>query len=146
MSTQFLEKTVKHINPENPFDLLFRNFFETNTGFLPAIEAKFPHPVDIYETDLGLHFEVACTGLEKSDIDLSLEGDVVRISHTREKDSTSTGTKFIHKGIAKRSFNLGYKISSKYNLSKATAEMKNGLLNVSVPFAKSAVPRILDIA
>jgi len=84
--------------------------------------------------------------LEKSDIDLSLEGDVVRISHTKEKEPTSPGAKYIHKGIAKRSFNLGYKISSKYNLSKATAEMKNGLLNVSVPFAKSAVPRILDIA
>jgi hypothetical protein len=31
---------------------------------------------------------------------------------------------YIHKGIARRSFNLGYKITPKFNLTKASAEMK----------------------
>ena len=37
-------------------------------------------------------------------------------------------TTFI-RGVAKRSFNLGYKIASKFSLANATAEMENGLLN-----------------
>ena len=35
---------------------------------------------------------------------------------------------YIHKGIAKRSFNLGWRIDSKFDLSKANAEFKDGLL------------------
>jgi len=52
----------------SPFDLLFKDFFRSELNFQPAIEAKIPHPVDIYENKDGLHFEVACTGLEKSDM------------------------------------------------------------------------------
>ena len=59
MSTQFLERSM------HPFDLLFRNFFDTNTQFIPATEAKQQFPIDIYEDDTGLTFELACTGIAK---------------------------------------------------------------------------------
>jgi HSP20 family molecular chaperone IbpA len=49
------------------------------------------------------------------------------------------------KGIARRSFNLGYKIASRFDLSKAEAEMKNGLLVISIPFAEEAKPKTLKI-
>jgi HSP20 family molecular chaperone IbpA len=131
MSTHILEQNV------HPFDLLFRNFFEPDRNFFPVVESKIPHPVDIYESDFGLHFEIACTGLTKA--------DVLRISYTKEKNETDNGYKYIHRGVAKRSFNLGYKISSKFNLTKAAAEMNNGLLEISIPFAQEAKPRSLKI-
>ena len=52
---------------------------------------------------------------------------------------------YIHKGIAKRSFELGYKIAPKFNLQKASAEMENGLLQVHIPFAESSKPTTLTI-
>jgi HSP20 family molecular chaperone IbpA len=57
----------------SPFDILFKDFFNTNSPFTPATEAKYSHPVDIYEDDNGLHIEVACTGLDKDDIDIIIE-------------------------------------------------------------------------
>ena len=37
-------------------------------------------------------------------------------------------------GLAKRSFNLGYKIAAKFDLSKIEAKMENGLLHIySIP-------------
>ena len=50
------------------------------------------------------------------------------------------------RGIAKRSFNLGWKIDSRFNLSKATAEFKNGLLQIIIPFAKGLEPKTLKIS
>jgi len=107
------------------------------------METKSPHPVDIFENDSGLHFEIACTGLDKDEVAINIEGDILRVSHTKEEDNSLVG--YIYKGIAKRSFNLGYKISSKFNLTRAEAEMKNGLLKVYIPFAEEAKPKSLKI-
>ena len=142
MSTLFFERNT------SPFDLLFRDFFKSELDFKPAIEAKISHPVDIFENKHGLHFDVACTGPSKEDIEINIEGDVLRISYNKPKDEACCETNecsYIHKGIAKRSFNLGYKIASKFDLSKAEAMMENGLLAIRIPFAEEAKPKTLRI-
>jgi HSP20 family molecular chaperone IbpA len=131
-----------------PFDILVKNFFESSSPFAPAIDAKISHPVDIYENKEGLVFEIACTGLTKDQVDLSIEGDVIRISYSKEHDDKCCDVddcNYIHKGIARRSFNLGYKVASRYNLADAEAEMQNGLLKIHVPFAKESQPKQLRI-
>lgn len=135
-------------NTITPFDVLFKNFFDTTSPFSPAVEAKFPHPVDIYENKDGLHFEVACTGLTKEDVQLSLEGDILKIIYDKLDDDKCCDVdncNYIKRGIARRSFNLGYKISPKFNLSQANAGMENGLLKISIPFAEEAKPKVLKI-
>jgi len=127
-----------------PYDLLFRDFFKSDLDFQPATQAKFTHPVDIFETDKGLHFEVACTGLSKEDIELNIEGDILKISYNKEAKEYEDRN-YIHKGIAQRSFNLGYKIASKFDLSKADAMMENGLLAIRIPYADEAKPKVLKI-
>jgi len=133
---------------DNTFDILFKNFFESTSPFTPAIEAKISHPVDIYENKEGLFFEIACTGLSKDQIDLSIEGDVLKVGYVKDQDDRCcevNDCNYIHKGIARRSFNLGYKVASKYDLSQAEAEMENGLLKIYVPFAKESKPKSLKI-
>ena len=132
----------------SPFDLLFKDFFRSELNFQPATEAKIPHPVDIYENKDGLHFEIACTGLTKDDIEINIEGDIIKVSYNKSEDDKCCDVNdctFLHKGIARRSFNLGYKVASKFNLLEAEAEMKNGLLKISVPYAEEAKPKALKI-
>ena len=137
MSTLFNERT--------PFDILFRNFFNGDLGYLPAVETKFPHPLDIYYTDQGLHFDIACTGLSKKDVDIQIEGDEIRFKYERPKTTDKLPEGFIYNGLSKKSFNLGYKIAAKFDLSKASAEMENGLLKVLIPLADEAKPKSLKI-
>ena len=142
MSTLFFERQL------SPFDLLFKDFFKSELDFQPAVDAKFTHPVDIFENKHGLHFDIACTGLTKSDIEINIEGDVLRISYNKPKDEACCETNdcnYIYQGIAKRSFNLGYKIASKFDLLKAEAMMENGLLVINIPFAKTSKPQVLKI-
>ena len=142
MSTLFFERHI------SPFDLLFRDFFKSELDFQPAAEAKISHPVDIFENKNGLHFEITCTGLTKNDIEINIEGDILKISYNKPKDEACCEVddcKYIHRGIAKRSFNLGYKVASKFNLSESSAEMKDGLLRISVPFADESKPKTLQI-
>ena len=129
----------------DPFDVLFKNFFNNDSFFAPALETKISHPVDIYETKEGLHFEIACTGLSKEDVSINIEGDILRVIYEKDGDNEIDVTNFIHKGIARRSFNLGYKVSSRFDLQNADAQMINGLLTISIPFAEQAKPKALAI-
>ena len=87
-----------------PFDILVKNFFESSSPFTPAIEAKISHPVDIYENKEGLYFEIACTGLTKEQVNLSIEGDILKVSYAKEQDNKCcevNDCEYIHKGIAR---------------------------------------------
>ena len=136
MSTLFYER--------NPFDILVRNFFQEAGAYRPLAESKLPHPVDIYERDNGLGLDIACTGISKEDIEILIEGNIIRVNYNKPKDEDQG--EFIHKGIAKRSFNLGWKIDSKFDLNKASAEFKNGLLQIVIPLAKGSEPKTLKIS
>ena len=46
----------------DPFDIVWKNFFDTNSNF-NTINQKISYPVDIYETETGLRFELAVVGL-----------------------------------------------------------------------------------
>ena len=128
----------------NPFDILVRNFLQKTQTYQTLEESKLPHPVDIYERDNGLGLDIACTGIFKEDIEILIEGNIIRVNYDKPQDDDAG--EYIHRGIAKRSFNLGWKIDSRFNLSKATADFKNGLLQIIIPFAKGLEPKTLKIS
>ena len=128
----------------SPFDILFRNFFNAEDKFAPALNSKQPHPLNIYFNDEGLYFEVACTGLTKEDLDISVEGDLLKISYVKPKD-TIDFSGYIYHGLSQKSFDLGYKISPKYNLAKIGAEMENGLLKLYIPISEESKPKSIKI-
>lgn len=135
--------TLEHFE-RSPFDILFRNFFNSEDQFAPALNSKQPHPLNIYYNDEGLHFEVACTGLIKEDLDISVEGDLLKISYKKPKEDLDLSG-YIYHGLSKKSFDLGYKISPKYNLSKVSAEMENGLLKLHIPISEESKPKSIKI-
>ena len=128
----------------SPFDILFRNLFNAESQFAPALQSKQPHPVNIFYDDKGLHFEVACTGLTKKEVDINIEGDILKISYKKpETEEFHEGT--IYNGLSKKSFNLGYKIAPKFDLSTTEAELANGLLTIFIPLAEDAKPKSIKI-
>ena len=118
-----------------PFDILVRNFFDND--YNPITSVKLKHPIDVFEDKDGLHLDVACTGLTKEDIALDIEGDILKVSYNKEDDNEIPGRDYHYQGIAKRSCNFGYKVAPRFNLSKAEAEMENGLLNITVPYSSN---------
>ena len=137
MSTLFYERT--------PFDILVRNFFQDASQYTPLADYKVPHPVDIYTTETNLVFDIACTGISKDDLEIQTQSNTLRVNYDKSK-TDDKGVEYIHRGIAKRSFNLGWKIDSKFDLSKADAEFKYGLLKITIPFAKGSELKTLKIS
>ena len=127
----------------SPFDILFRNFFEQEGDFEPFNQIRVNHPVDIYEANDGLNIDIACVGLTKKDIDLTIEGDILRVEY--KKDNDSKHAEYIQRNIAKRAFNFGWRISRRFDLSKLEAKLENGLLHLFAPLTEDNKPKSITI-
>ena len=126
----------------DPFDLLWRNLLDTQSHF-SAITQKITHPVDIFETQDGIRFEVAAVGINEDDISIIVEGDELRITYDRPAiESQET---VIYKGIKRSSFNLTWKISTKFDLAQLTASLDKGLLSINIPVAEGKAVRKIGI-
>tara|TARA_R110000803_G_scaffold38501_3_gene83309 strand:- start:210 stop:608 length:399 start_codon:yes stop_codon:yes gene_type:complete len=130
----------------SPFDILYRNYFKADEAFAPALNSKQPHPLDIYHNQDGLFFEIACTGLNKEDIELKVEGDVLSIIYEKpEETHPKDYSGYIYHGLSKKSFNLGYKIAPKFDLSRINAEMEDGLLIITLPLSIGSKSKAIQI-
>ena len=127
----------------DPFDLLWRDLFETNSRF-SAITQRVTHPVDIYETENGIRFEVAAVGLDSKDIDIQIDNDQLRIKY--EKPQIENEESAIYRGIKRSSFDLTWKISTKFDLSKLEAQLDKGLLTLDIPTAEGKAIRKIEIS
>ena len=140
MGTIFLEKHF------SPLDILVKNFFNAEQEeFQQPNNRILNHPVDIYEDKQGLNFDIACTGLTKKQIELKVEDDVLRVSYTKKDKDEDKNLHNYHSGIAKRSFNLGWKIARRFDLSKIEASMKDGLLKLFIPLTPESKPKTVSI-
>ena len=127
----------------SPFDILIKDFFNTDTEFRPAHQTKINHPVDIYEANDGLNIDIACVGLTKKDIEITVEGDILKVEYNRDKSKKDES--YVHRNIAKRSFNLGWRISRRFDLSKLNAKLELGLLQLSAPLTEDNKPKTVTI-
>ena len=125
----------------DPFDLLWKDLKETQAHF-SAITQKITHPVDIYETENGIRFEIAAVGLENKDIEISVENDTLRIRYERPSQQDNLP---IYRGIKRSSFDLTWKISTKFDLAKLEAFLDKGLLTLTVPVAEGKAARKITI-
>ena len=134
----------KIVPTPTPFDILYRNRFKADEPFAPAFKSKQPHPINIFYTEYSLAFEIACTGLTREDVEISVESNTLIITHTKQTEEIDFSN-YIYNGLAKKSINLAYKVDPKYNLSAAQATMRNGLLDIRIPLAKDVPNKVIDI-
>lgn len=133
---------------DEEMDLLWKSFFEKGSHYRPISEKAVQHPVDIQETDNGLKIEIAAVGLDKSDLDIIVDSETLRVAYRKSddvKESEANEYRYFQRSIKKASFDIAWKVSSKYELAKMTASLDKGLLTLEIPFAKENKPKKIDI-
>lgn len=127
-------------------DILWRNFFDTNSKFKSlSYEKGVNYPVsDIYIEDDSMYFDIAVAGIAKSDISITVEGDILRIKYANET-TVNESREYVARNIARRSFDIGWRVNAKYDLSNLKATMENGMLHIAVPIAATCVAKTIKI-
>ena len=99
---------------------------------------------DIYETDDALTVVMEIPGVEKKDVDVNIENDVLRvegrIDFTKYEGLEPLYTEY-NVGHFARSFTL----SNKIDQQQIAAQLEDGVLTLTLKKAKEAIPRKIAI-
>ncbi len=90
---------------------------------------------DVLKTDAGdVVIKVELAGLLRGDIELSIEGQGIRITgHRHDADCTKARNQYVTPGIQWGWFDLLVDVPTICDLSQAKATYQNGLLRVVIP-------------
>ena len=99
---------------------------------------------DIYETESALTVVLEMPGVDKGNVDISVEAGVLtiegRLDFSKYQDMQPIYTEY-NIGHYRRSFSL----SSKIDQSKIGAEMADGVLTITLAKAEEAKPRRISV-
>ena len=100
---------------------------------------------DIYETDTALTVVMEMPGVEKKDISITLENDVLRVEG-RIDFSKYEGMEPVYTEYNVGHYTRSFSLSSKIDQQAIRAQMEDGVLTLTLPKAKEAQPRRITIS
>lgn len=129
--------------------MIFSDFFSPLNGrsfnMNDGIESGFRPLSDISETDESLNVSLSLAGYDKKDISIDIKEGVLTVSGEKLRDEEVKDERILRKEIRTGKFNFSVNIGEKVDSSKATATMDKGMLDISFPKAKSAMPRKIEV-
>lgn len=107
--------------------------------------ARFFTPItDIFETDEALTVVMEMPGVEKKDLDVQLENDVLRVEG-RVNLSNYDGLDPLYSEYNVGHFARSFVLSSKIDGKKIGATVEDGVLTLTLPKAEESRPRRIPI-
>jgi len=125
-----------------------RLFEESNLsgrGSDGAVAAGWSPAVDIHETEQEIVVKAEVPGINKDDIELSLENNVLSLKGERrfEKDTTEENYHRIERSYG--GFSRSFSIPSVVDESKIAADYKEGVLTITLPKTQKAKAKQISI-
>jgi len=133
---------MKLIRYENPHTNLFSNF---NRFFDEAFQNLWQEPVnhtnlynpavDVYEDEDHLYLKAELPGFTKDQIDLQIEKSVLTIKAKRKGSDEE----------AEVSYSRSFTLDDSIDTNNISAELKNGVLTLTLPRKEESKPRQIEI-
>lgn len=101
---------------------------------------------DVYVTEGKLVVKVELAGIRREDLELTIDGNRLRISGQRPDGCRAPKCTFLVMEINYGPFECVIDIPKGYELNQATAAYQNGFLRVEIPQVHSASPTTIPIA
>ena len=99
---------------------------------------------DIYETPSDLQVVLEMPGIEKNNIDIRVEDGVLQVQGRLDLSKYS-GLQPLYTEYNVGHYARSFQLSSKIDQSKIAAEMKDGVLSLTLPKVEEAKPRTIQI-
>src|ERR1700738_5161606 len=111
-----------------------------------TIAAKHYIPLaDIYETDDALTLSLEVPGVEKKNLNIRLENDVLKID-AQIDFAKYEGSEPVYTEYNVGHFQRAFTLSSKIARDKITAELNDGVLTVTLKKSKESTPRRIPLS
>jgi HSP20 family protein len=102
--------------------------------------------VDIYETEAhDLVLQAELPGMSREDIDVTVEQQILTIKGTRKAASDIPEDRYRRVERRFGGFSRSFTLPATVDAGKVSAEYKNGLLTVKLPFREESKPRSISV-
>lgn len=108
-------------------------------------EACWTPNTDVYLSETGLVIKVELAGMQREDLELTAEGNRLRISGVRRDGSRPSNCRFVVMEINYGRFESIIDLPPGYDLNAAKASYQNGFLHVNVPLRASESPKSFSV-
>ncbi|MCA9308488.1 MAG: Hsp20/alpha crystallin family protein [Patescibacteria group bacterium] len=102
--------------------------------------------LNIYETDDSVVVEASLPGIPEDNVEVTVEGNVLTISGSFEEHEEDTKKKkVVYKSSRQSSFSYSTSLPRMVDSTKATAEVKDGVVTVTVPLTEEEKPKKITV-
>ncbi len=116
------------------------------SGSLESSSEPFWVPnTDVYATDDGLVVKVELAGMRKEDLELTIEGNRLKISGHRPDGCRAPKCRFLVMEISYGTFETVIELPTGYDLDHARAAYQNGFLRIDVPGRATPNPQTHNV-
>jgi HSP20 family protein len=99
-------------------------------------------PVDIYETAEGLVVKADLPGVARDGLDLQVENNLLTI---RARAGHAAPGELLYREYELANFFRQFELTDRVDQQKISADLRNGVLTLSLPKAEEAKPRRIDV-
>ena len=107
------------------FDKMFNELANAQSNFVKSIPAFPPYNIKKVD-DKTYSIEMAVAGFGRSDIDVEMDGDTLKVSGRVNQDESN----YVYKGIAERAFTRQWKLADSVEVKNAS--LVNGMLKITL--------------
>lgn len=101
--------------------------------------------VDLYQTENEIVVKATLPGLDPKDLDIQITGEVLTIRGEVSAEEAKEGVKYHLREHRYQSFSRSLTLPSAVISEKANAEMKNGILTLTLPKAEESQPKVITV-
>src|SRR3989338_4853681 len=132
--------------PLSELDRFFDNRFFPAISF-PSTSSKlgWDLAVDLYEEKENVIAKMTLPGINPDNLDISVEEEILRISGRREEEKETKEKDYYSKEIRRGSFSRAVTLPKKIDGTKAVAEYKDGILQITMPAVGGAKTKAVQL-
>jgi len=119
-------------------------FAEAEHPGVPELQNAFTPPIDIHEGPDGLTLEADLPGATERNLRIQLEDNVLSL-YAKIDSPVPEGARIIHEEYRLGDYHRSFILSDEVDREQITAELKNGVLRLSLPKAERARTRRIEI-
>lgn len=128
---------VKFNDWDNTFENNYHSFSDVLNNFFSRNEYCDDHRTvpgaNISENEKNFQIEIAAPGLDKKEVKVEIEKDLLKISHHNSDKKTKDGKKYFRREFKYDGFKRTFIIPENVDESKLNAKFKNGVLLIELP-------------
>jgi len=114
--------------------------------FFDDFDGGFRTPaVDVREDSDTYHVEFELPGLSEKDVEVKVENGVLSVASKKEESKEEKKEGYIRKERRHFSFCRSFSLPENVDVDKISANFKNGLLDIAVPKAPAAKPKLIEV-